>query len=105
MRKVFVGGLSWNTDEQGLRSAFSQAGEIEELKIITDRETGKSRGFGFVTFVSQESASAAIEKFNGNELDGRNIKVNFAEEKRRQRDFSSFKRGGNSSNNNSNSRW
>ena len=82
MNKLFVGSLSWNTTEQDLRSFFAEAGEIEEVKIITDRETGRARGFGFVTFANAEDASSAIERFDGSELDGRNIKVNIAEDKR-----------------------
>ena len=83
MNKIFVGSLSWNTSDQELGDFFSQVGEIQEAKVITDRETGRSRGFGFVTFNSQDDANAAVERFNGAELDGRTIKVNIAEDKRR----------------------
>ena len=55
-KKLFVGGLSWGTTDDGLHSAFSQFGEIVEAKVITDRETGRSRGFGFVTFANDEGA-------------------------------------------------
>ncbi len=82
MNKLFVGSLSWNTTEEDLKSLFAEAGEIEEVKIITDRETGRARGFGFVTFANSEDATTAIERFDGCELDGRNIKVNVAEDKR-----------------------
>lgn len=81
--KVFVGSLSWNTDEAGLRQAFSQFGEIVEARVISDRETGRSRGFGFVTFNSPEEAQKAIEEMNGRSLDGRAIKVNEAQDKPR----------------------
>ena len=80
-KKLFVGGLSWGTTDEGLQGAFSRFGEIAEAKVITDRETGRSRGFGFVTFANDESAATAITEMNGTELDGRTIKVNEAEDK------------------------
>ena len=81
--KVFVGGLSWSTDESTLAQTFEQAGEVTEVNIIKDRETGRPRGFGFVTFASGEDARRAVERFDGKNLDGRNVKVNIAEERRR----------------------
>src|SRR5208283_4587486 len=81
MKKLFVGGLSWGTTDEGLHGAFSRFGEIVEAKVITDRETGRSRGFGFVTFANDEGATSAITEMNGAELDGRAIKVNEAEDK------------------------
>jgi len=80
-KKLFVGGLSWGTTDEGLNGAFSRFGEIVEAKVITDRETGRSRGFGFVTFANDEGAASAITEMNGAELDGRTIKVNEAEDK------------------------
>ena len=80
-KKLFVGGLSWGTTDDGLHQAFSQFGEIVEAKVITDRETGRSRGFGFVTFANDDGASKAITEMDGTELDGRTIKVNEAEDK------------------------
>jgi cold-inducible RNA-binding protein len=80
-KKLFVGGLSWNTTDDGLRQAFARFGEITEAKVIRDRETGRSRGFGFVTFTLDEAAAAATSEMNGKELDGRAIKVNEAEDK------------------------
>jgi RNA recognition motif-containing protein len=80
-KKLFVGGLSWGTTDDGLHSAFSQFGEIVEAKVITDRETGRSRGFGFVTYSADDSAAKAIAEMDGTELDGRTIKVNEAEDK------------------------
>ncbi|KAM7272184.1 hypothetical protein ACFE04_026847 [Oxalis oulophora] len=71
--RCFVGGLAWATDDQALESAFSKYGEVVESKIINDRETGRSRGFGFVTFKDQDSMTAAIDGMNGQQLDGRNI--------------------------------
>jgi cold-inducible RNA-binding protein len=81
--KLYVGGLSWNTDNDGLRQAFERFGDVEDVRVVTDRETGRSRGFGFVTFNSSQAAQAAISEMDGTELDGRNIKVNEAEDKPR----------------------
>ena len=81
--KLFVGGLSWNTSDDGLREAFSRLGEVTDAKVITDRETGRSRGFGFVTFANGEAAKEAIAKMDGADLDGRTIRVNEAEDKPR----------------------
>ena len=81
-KKLFAGGLSWNTDDAGLRQAFEQFGEIIEAKVIADRETGRSRGFGFVTFADAEAADRAIAEMDGTELDGRTIRVNEAEAKK-----------------------
>ena len=81
MNKIFIGGLSWNTNEEGLANHFSKFGNLEEVKIITDRETGRSRGFGFITFDEGDSASQAISEMDGVELDGRNIRVSLAEER------------------------
>jgi RNA recognition motif-containing protein len=75
--KVFVGGLAWATDDMRLNDAFAQYGDITEAKVIVDRETGRSRGFGFVTFASDEAADAALG-MNGQELDGRTIRVDRA---------------------------
>jgi cold-inducible RNA-binding protein len=82
-RKLFVGGLSWNTNDDSLRQAFARFGDIDEAKVITDRETGRSRGFGFVTFQSPDSARDAIQGMNDASVDGRTIKVNEAEERPR----------------------
>ena len=83
-KKLFVGGLSWGTDEHGLRSAFEKYGHVTEAKVILDRETGRSRGFGFVTFEVHSDASDAISALDGTKLDGRMVKVNYAEEKPRR---------------------
>jgi RNA recognition motif-containing protein len=93
-KKVFVGGLSWNTDDDGLRQAFEQFGEVSDVRVIMDRETGRSRGFGFVTFEDDDSASRAISEMNGKDLDGRTIKVNHAEEKPRNNRGGGGHRGG-----------
>ena len=80
-KKLFVGGLSWGTTDEGLRQAFAGFGEISEARVITDRETGRSRGFGFVTFADDDNATAAIAKMDGASLDGKAIKVNEAQER------------------------
>jgi RNA recognition motif-containing protein len=79
--KLFVGGLSWNTGDNELRDAFERFGAVEDAKVITDRDTGRSRGFGFVTFGSGDDAQSAMQAMDGTELDGRNIKVNEAQER------------------------
>ena len=79
--KLFVGGLSWNTNDNALKEAFSSFGEVTESRVITDRDTGKSRGFGFVNFSSSDDAKEAVSRMDGQELDGRNIRVNFATER------------------------
>ncbi len=80
-KKLFVGGVSWGTTDDGLREAFERFGEVTEAKIITDRETGRSRGFGFVTFTQDEDAENAVKEMDGSTLDGRDIKVNEARER------------------------
>jgi RNA recognition motif-containing protein len=81
-KKLFVGGLSWNTDDHGLNAAFSRFGEVTDAKVITDRETGRSRGFGFVTFANSSDADEAIHQMQGTELDGRTLNVNEAQDRR-----------------------
>lgn len=76
--KLFVGGLSWDTDDNGLRNAFERFGSLTEVKVILDRDTGRSRGFGFVTFDDPQAAQQAAEEMDGAELDGRNLRVNEA---------------------------
>jgi RNA recognition motif-containing protein len=82
-KKLFVGSLSWNTDDEGLQNAFSNFGDVTEAVVITDRETGRSRGFGFVTFSEDSSAEEAQAALDGTELDGRTIRVNEAHDRRR----------------------
>jgi len=79
--KLFVGGISWNLDSEDLKEAFAEFGEVLSANIIKDRETQKSRGFGFVEFGTVEEAAAAKEAMDGKELDGRSIKVDFAQAK------------------------
>jgi cold-inducible RNA-binding protein len=79
--KLFCGGLAWATDDDSLRAAFEEFGTVTEAKVIQDRQTGRSRGFGFVTFENNEEGQAAIEKMDGARLDGRNIRVNEAQDR------------------------
>jgi len=80
--KLFVGGISWGLSSEDLGAAFNEHAEVVHAKIIMDRETGKSRGFGFVEFNSVEDAVKAKEAMDGIELDGRAVKVDYAQEKR-----------------------
>lgn len=79
--KLYVGNLSFNTDDNALRAAFGAFGQITDTYIATDRETGRPRGFAFVTFSTAEEAQAAVEKMNGADLDGRALTVNEAKPK------------------------
>jgi RNA recognition motif-containing protein len=76
--KLYVGNLSFQTSEADLNELFSQAGTVESCRIITDRDTGRSRGFGFVEMSSKAEGQAAIEQFSGKEIDGRALTVNEA---------------------------
>lgn len=80
-QKLFVGGLSWDTSENELRNAFEEFGQITYAKVITDRDTGRSRGFGFVEYASAEEADAARQQMDGAFLDGRTIRVDEARER------------------------
>src|SRR5688500_20310504 len=81
--RLYVGNLSYDTDTELFRQAFSSAGEVTDAHVVTDRESGRSRGFGFVTMASEDQAKKAIEAMNGAMLDGRAIRVNEAEERPR----------------------
>ncbi len=81
MSKVFVGNLSFDTTREELEALFVPFGELAELVVPTDRDTGRPRGFAFVTFASAESATQAIQKLDGVELGGRNLRVNEATER------------------------
>jgi len=76
--KLFVGNLSFQTTSSQLEELFSQAGSVQSATLITDRETGRSRGFGFVEMATREEGEQAIRQFNGMEVDGRNLTVNEA---------------------------
>ena len=79
--RIYVGNLSYTTTEDSLRTAFSQYGDVSEATVVTDRETGRSRGFGFVTMPNDDEAKAAMEALNGSSLDGRSLRVNEAQAK------------------------
>jgi len=78
--KLFIGGLSWDTTDESLRKVFEEVGEVVSSRVVTDRETGRSRGFGFVEYNDSRDAEDAREKLNGQEVDGRTIRVDFATE-------------------------
>ncbi|XP_072356370.1 RNA-binding protein 3-like [Scyliorhinus torazame] len=79
--KLFVGGLNFDTDEQALEDVFSKYGQIAEVRVIKDKDTMTSRGFGFITFENPDDANDAMEAMNGKSLDGRQIRVDHAEKK------------------------
>jgi len=79
--KLFVGNLPFSITEQKLKDLFEKFGEIRSLKLITDRETGKSRGFAFVEFSDKEAGNKAIKEFNGSNIDGRSIVVKTANDR------------------------
>ncbi len=81
MSKVFVGNMSFDTTREQLEAVFAPMGEITEIVVPTDRDSGRPRGFAFVTFASAESAAQAIQKLDGVELGGRNLRVNEAVER------------------------
>lgn len=90
--KLYVGNLAFETSSNDLQTLFAQAGTVESVSLIEDRETGRSRGFGFVEMQTKEEGAAAIERFNGTELGGRTLKVNEA----KPRENRSFGNGGGS---------
>jgi RNA recognition motif-containing protein len=77
-KKLYVGNLSYQTTDKDLSDLFSQCGTVDSARVITDRETGRSKGFGFVEMSSDDEANTAINKFNGSEYSGRNLTVNEA---------------------------
>jgi RNA recognition motif-containing protein len=89
VKKLYVGSLSYDTTEDTLRDAFSQAGAVESATVIIDKMTGKSKGFGFVEMATEDEAQKAIEMLNGKEIDGRAVVVNEARplEDRPKRNF------------------
>ncbi len=83
-KKIYVGNLSYGTTDESLRNLFASHGEVESVAVITDRDTGRSKGFGFIEMRDEEAAKAAISALDGYELDGRRIRVNEANEKPRR---------------------
>lgn len=90
--KIYVGNLSYSTEEQHLENEFSKFGTVVSCKLITDRETGRSKGFAFVEMEDGEQAQAAIEAMNGTDLDGRNLRVNEAKPQERRNDRGGFRK-------------
>lgn len=80
--RLFVGNLAFHVTEDGLRRTFANHGSVAEVTLVLDRETGRSRGFAFVSMSNDEEANNAIQSLNGSDLDGRSLKVNFAEERK-----------------------
>lgn len=76
--RLYVGNLNFKTTDESLRNLFSEAGNVDSVKVIMDRETGRSKGFAFVEMSSDEDAQAAVQKFNGFSVDGRPLKVSEA---------------------------
>lgn len=98
MKKLFVGSLAWGTTDDTLQAHFASCGTVASAKVVTDRESGRSRGFGFVEFEDDSEADKAIEKLNNSELDGRTITVNEARprEDKPRGDFGGGHNGGGS---------
>lgn len=88
--KLYVGNLSYDTTEDGLKKLFSEAGEVTSATVITDKMSGRSKGFGFVEMASDEDAKKAVEMFNGYELDGRKLKVDLARPMQPREDRGSY---------------
>ncbi len=104
-KKLFVGGLSHETTEETLKKTFSQAGTVESAAVITDKMSGRSKGFGFVEMSSEEEAQKAIEMFNGKEIDGKNVTVNEAKPLESRPRGDGFNRGNRGSGGNQRDRW
>ena len=85
-KKLFVGNLPWSINNDSLRELFASVGEVVEAMVITDRMSGRSKGFGFVTFATEEAAQAAIAQLNEKEIEGRKIIVNVARPREERRD-------------------
>ena len=92
--KIYVGNLSFDSSQQSVEDLFSTHGQVDEVAMITDRETGRPRGFGFVTMGNDDEARAAIEALNGTELDGRTLNVNEAKPKTDRGGGGGGRRGG-----------
>ncbi|HJS50808.1 MAG TPA: RNA-binding protein [Pyrinomonadaceae bacterium] len=103
--KLYVGNLSFNTSTQDLETMFAEVGTVQSANLIEDRETGRSRGFGFVEMSSKEEAQAAIAAFDGKEIDGRNLKVNEAKPREDRGNGGGGYGGGGRGGNRGGSRW
>jgi RNA recognition motif-containing protein len=92
--RLYVGNLSFNTNADGVRAAFEQFGTVSDVHLVTDRETGRARGFAFVTMGSPDEAAKAIQGMDGKTLDGRPLRVNEAEERQQRGGGGGFRGGG-----------
>ncbi|MBN1660718.1 MAG: RNA-binding protein [Anaerolineae bacterium] len=93
-QNVYVGNLSYDTGEEKLRTLFGEYGEVESVRLITDRDTGRSKGFAFVEMSTEDAAKEAIEALNGQEIDGREIRVDKAQPRREGGGGGDRRRGG-----------
>jgi RNA recognition motif-containing protein len=82
MKEIYIGNLPYTTTEADLEGLFGEFGEIKKVNVITDRQTGRSKGFAFIGFAEDSQASAAVDKMNGHEMAGRALRVNIAEDRR-----------------------
>jgi RNA recognition motif-containing protein len=89
---IFVAGLNYSTSSESLGQLFAECGEVTSAKVITDRETGRSRGFGFVEMANDEEGQAAIDKLNETEFEGKTISVSVAHERKERRDNGGYNR-------------
>lgn len=96
-QNLFIGSLAYATTDDGLKAHFEQIGEVASARVITDRDSGRSKGFGFVEYVDEANNQKAVDQLDGKELDGRAISVGLArpKEDRPRREFSNNDRGGN----------
>lgn len=96
-QNLFIGSLAYATTDESLQAFFETIGEVSSARVVTDRETGRSRGFGFVEYADEANNQKAVDQLNGKELDGRAINVSLArpKEDRPRRDFNGGDRGGN----------
>jgi len=96
-QNLFIGSLAYATNDDSLKAHFEQIGEVESARVITDRDSGRSKGFGFVQFVDEANNQKAVDELDGKDLDGRAINVSLARPKddRPRRDFGGNDRGGN----------
>ncbi len=91
--EIYVGNLAYATTDEGLKAAFAAYGEVTAVRVVTDRMTGRSKGFGFVTMPDATQAQAAIDALNGHELDGRTVRVNESQPKPREERRGGFRGG------------
>jgi RNA recognition motif-containing protein len=92
--KLFIGGLAFSTSNDRLREVFAAVGEVESASVVTDRDTGRSRGFGFVEMASAEAAAEAVKRLNGQQVDGRTLKVELANASGGSRGGGGYRSGG-----------